>query len=82
MMNLKIMKKNNEPIFSSPEPRALGELIGWSPLVHHQHFQRTSSLKLLGQFELNYICSLQAKGEKSLNILFRSHDQDGHYAHI
>ena len=27
------------------------------------HFQRTSSLKLLGQFHLNFICDLQAKGK-------------------
>ena len=32
--------------------------------VHHQHFQSTSSLKLLGQFQLNFTCSLQAKGER------------------
>ena len=29
-----------------------------------QYFQRTSSLKLLDQFQLNFICSLQAKGER------------------
>ena len=28
-----------------------------------QHFQRTS-LKLLGQFHLNFICSLKAMGER------------------
>ena len=52
--------------FRSPEPRAPGELIEWwpPPSVCRQHFQRTSSLKLLGQFELNFICSLQAKGKR------------------
>ena len=33
--------------------------------VHHQYIQRTSSLKLLGQFQLNFICSgNQARGQK------------------
>ena len=27
-----------------------------------QHFQKGSTLKLLGQFYLNFICSLQEKG--------------------
>ena len=31
--------------------------------VIRQHLQRTSPLKLLGQFQLNFICSLQAGGE-------------------
>ena len=29
-----------------------------------QHFQRASSLKLLGQFYFNFICSLLAKGKR------------------
>ena len=29
-----------------------------------QHFQRTSPVKLLGQVQLNLICSLQTKGER------------------
>ena len=29
-----------------------------------QHFQRSSPLKLLGQFHLIFICSLLAKGER------------------
>ena len=32
--------------------------------VRHQHFQSTSPLKPLGQFQLNFIFSLQAKGER------------------
>ena len=31
----------------------------------------TSSLKLLGQFELNFICSLQAKGERKFIYLVK-----------
>ena len=33
------------------------------PFVVRQHLQKTS-LKLLGQFPLNFICSLQVKAEK------------------
>ena len=44
-----------------------------SPVKFFQHFQRTSSLKLLGKFHLDLICSLQAKGGKSLYIWSRSH---------
>ena len=57
-------------IFSSPEPKAPGELIGWEgsvvprPSVRpssvvRQQFQMTSPLKLLGQLLLNFIYSLQ-----------------------
>ena len=61
-------------IFSSPEPKAPGELIGWegsvvrrpsvrpsvrpSSVVRPQ-FQTTSPLKLLGRLQLNFIYSLQ-----------------------
>ena len=34
------------------------------PFVVRQHLQKTSPLKLLGQFPLNFICSLQVKAEK------------------
>ena len=38
----------------------------------------TIIMKLLGQFHLNFICSLLAKGErKYLYISSRSHNQDG-----
>ena len=46
------------PLVSSHEPRAPASIIC------RQHFHRTSSLKWLCQFELNFICSLQAKGER------------------
>ena len=50
-------------IFSSPEPKAPGELIGWEgsvvrPSSVRPQFQ-TTSLKLLGQLQLNFIYSLQ-----------------------
>ena len=32
--------------------------------VIRQHLQRTSSLKLVGQFQLNFICRLQAMEER------------------
>ena len=38
--------------------------------VRRQHFQMTFSLKLLGQFELNFVCILQAKGGKREYIIF------------
>ena len=44
-------------------------------IVRHQHFQRASPLKLLGQFHLDFMCGLQAKGEESLYIWSRSHDK-------
>ena len=47
-----------------------------------QHFQRSSSLKLLGQFELNFTCSLLAKMERKIFFSSRSHDQDGQYTQI
>ena len=56
-------------IFSSPEPKAPGELIGWEgsvvrrpsvrPSVVRPHFQTTSPLKLLDRLQLNFIYSLQ-----------------------
>ena len=41
------------------------------PFIRRQHFQRTASLKLLGQFEFNFTCSLQGKGGKKI-YSFRS----------
>ena len=38
------------------------------------HFQRTSPLKLLGQFQLNFICSLQAKGGTKIYIYVHVYD--------
>ena len=38
-----------------------------------QHFQMTSILKLLGQFELNFTCNLQADGGKKLYIFGPGH---------
>ena len=52
-------------VFSSPEPNAPGELIGWEgsvvrrPSVVRPQFQTTSPLKLLGRLQLNFIYSLQ-----------------------
>ena len=55
-------------IFSSPEPKAPGELIGWEgsvvrlsvrPSVVRPQFQTTSPLTLLGRLQLNYMYSLQ-----------------------
>ena len=34
---------------------------GHFPVICH-HFQRTFHFKLLGQFQVNFICSLKAKG--------------------
>ena len=58
-------------------------------LVIRQHLQRTSPLKLLGQFQLNFICSLQAMGEgggegggENIYIWPRSHDQAVRHSHI
>ena len=34
-----------------------------------QRFQRTASLKQQGQFHLNFICGLQAKGERKFVYL-------------
>ena len=38
-----------------------------------QHFRLTSSVKLLGQFELNFIYRHQAKGGKTVYILGLGH---------
>ena len=42
-------------------------------VVYRQHFQRTSSLKIMGQFHLNLICSLQAKGGRKVYIFRPGH---------
>ena len=39
-------------------------------LVVCQHFQRASPLKLLGQFQLNFICSFLANGKKRFIFSF------------
>ena len=49
--------------FSSPEPKAPGELLGWEgsvvrPSSVRPQFQTTSPLKLLGQLQLNFISGL------------------------
>ena len=44
-----------------------------SSTICRQHFQRNSSLKLLGQFHLNFICSLPAKRGKNVYILGLGH---------
>ena len=43
------------------------------PSIVRQHLQKTSSLKLLGQFQLNFICSLQAIGERKFFIFGPGH---------
>ena len=43
--------------------------------VFSKYFQRASSLKILGQCHLNFICSLLAKGGKNSYISSMSHNQ-------
>ena len=71
-------------VFSSPEPEAPGELIGWyrPSSVRRQHFQRTSPLKLLDRFQLNFICSFQAKGKEKFIYLVQVTYLDGRHARI
>ena len=46
------------------------------------HFQRSSSLKPLGQSKPNFMWSLLGQGERKLFETSGSHDQDGHNAQI
>ena len=39
----------------------------------YQHFRRASSLKLRGQFELNFICSILANGGKKFIFFHPGH---------
>ena len=60
------------PLFSSPEPKAPGELIVWAgfvvrrPSVVRPQFQTTSPLKLLGRLQPNFIYSLQGLEERKV----------------
>ena len=78
------------PLFSSPEPKAPGELIGWEgsvvrlsvrPSVRPQ-FQMTSPLKLLGRLQLNSYTASRAFRKEKLFKWSGSHDQHGGHAHI
>ena len=50
--------------------------------VYNHYYQTSSSLKLLGQSKQNFIWSLLGKWERKLYKWYRSHDQDGHHAHL
>ena len=50
--------------------------------VYDHCFQTSSPLKPFGQSKPNIMRSLLGKGNKSLYIWSRSHDQDGRHAHI
>ena len=45
-----------------------GHLVTLAKDVSVQHFQRTSPVKLLGRFQLKFICSLQA--QKGRNFIY------------
>ena len=54
-----------QPLWNSGGQGHLVTLARGHMSVVCQHFQRASPLKLLGQFYLNFICSLVAKGERN-----------------
>ena len=74
-------------VFSSPEPKAHGELIGypWSgvrPSSVRHNAQRSSSPKPLGRSKPNVMWSLLGYGGTIFCSHLGSHDQDGRHAHI
>ena len=63
-----IMHQN--PLWNSRGQGHLVTLARGHKSVVCQHFQRASSLKLLGKFHLNFVCSLLAKGERKFIFFF------------